>query len=81
VIGALLVTAALVTAQPTHAKVTLGPAQAEIVRTIRQVRARFIDVEGALRSAKTWSILIALRTVLEDYPGIPSRSRAGPKAT
>lgn len=50
--------------------VRLGPVQREILRAIRQPTARFLDVEGALRSAKTWTILIALRTLLEEYPGI-----------
>lgn len=51
-------------------EVRLGPVQREILRAIRQPTARFLDVEGALRSAKTWTILIAIRTLLEDYPGI-----------
>lgn len=51
-------------------EVRLGPVQRQILRTIRRAEARFIDIEGALRSAKTWTSLIALRTLLEDYPGI-----------
>jgi hypothetical protein len=54
----------------TTVEVKLGPVQREIVRAIRQPTCRFLDIEGALRSAKTWTILIAIRTLLEDYPGI-----------
>jgi len=65
---ALLMAATLT---PRVVDVRLGPVQREIVRAIRQPGPnRFVDVEGALRSAKTWSILIALRTVVEDHPGI-----------
>jgi hypothetical protein len=55
---------------PRTVEVRLGPVQREIVRTIRRADSRFDDIEGALRSAKTWTILIALRTIVEDYPGI-----------
>lgn len=55
---------------PRVVEVRLGPVQREIVRAIRSADARFLDVEGALRSAKTWTILIAIRTILQDYPGI-----------
>lgn len=55
---------------PRTVEVRLGPVQREIVRTIRRTDSRFDDIEGALRSAKTWTILIALRTLVEDYPGI-----------
>lgn len=55
---------------PRVVRVKLGPVQAEVLRAITKPNARFIDVEGALRSAKTWTILIAIRTLLEDYPGI-----------
>lgn len=51
-------------------EVKLGPVQREILRAIRSASSRFLDVEGALRSAKTWTILIAIRTLLEDYPGM-----------
>lgn len=46
--------------------VKLGPAQKQIVNATE----RFTDVEGALRSAKTWSILIKIRRQMEEYPGI-----------
>lgn len=55
---------------PRVVEVKLGPVQREIVRTIRKADQRFVDVEGALRSAKTWTVLIALRTIAEEYPGI-----------
>ncbi len=55
---------------PRVVEVRLGPVQRAIVTAIRRPDARFLDVEGALRSAKTWTILIAIRTLLEDYPGI-----------
>ena len=48
-------------------EVKLGPVQREIVRAMD----RFLDVEGALRSAKTWTILIKIRRQVEEYPGIP----------
>lgn len=47
-------------------EVKLGPKQ----RQILNASARFVDVEGALRSAKTWTILIKLRRAIEEYPGI-----------
>lgn len=65
---ALLLSAVLMA--PRVVEVKLGPKQFEIVREIRQPKHRFFDVEGALRSAKTWSILIGLRTVLEERPAI-----------
>jgi hypothetical protein len=65
---ALLLTALM--SPPRVVEVRLGPVQREIVRTLRKADSRFVDVEGALRSAKTWTILIAIRTILEDYPGI-----------
>ncbi|MGB8274116.1 MAG: hypothetical protein WCF16_02475 [Alphaproteobacteria bacterium] len=55
---------------PRVVPVRLGPVQREIVRAVSQPTHRFLDVEGALRSAKTWSILIAIRRVLEEHPGI-----------
>ena len=47
-------------------EVKLGPVHREIMRATD----RFLDVEGALRSAKTWTILIKLRRLVEEYPGI-----------
>lgn len=46
--------------------VKLGPVHREILRATD----RFVDVEGALRSAKTWTILIKIRRQLEEHPGI-----------
>lgn len=46
--------------------VKVGPVQREIFRA----SARFTDIEGAIRSSKTWTILIKLRRMVEDYPGI-----------
>jgi hypothetical protein len=59
---------------PRTVDVRLGPVHAEIVRAIRKPapNERFLDIEGALRAAKTWTILIAERTVLEEQPGIKS---------
>lgn len=51
---------------PRVVEVKLGPVQREIVRA----EERFTDVEGALRSAKTWSVLIRIRRQCEEYPGI-----------
>src|SRR3954469_3840347 len=51
---------------PKVVEVKLGPVHREIVRA----SDRFVDVEGALRSAKTWTILIKLRRDLEEYPGM-----------
>lgn len=31
---------------------------------------RFLDIEGAFRSAKTWTVLIKIRLQVEEYPGI-----------
>lgn len=67
-LAALLLVASM--SQPRVVQVKLGPVQAEVLRAITTPTARFVDVEGALRSAKTWTILIAIRTLLEDYPGI-----------
>lgn len=47
-------------------EVKVGPIHREILRA----SDRFTDVEGALRSAKTWTILIKLRRRLEEEPGI-----------
>lgn len=69
-LGALLLTATMSAPAPRTVEVKLGPVQREIVRAIRQPTSRFLAVEGALRSAKTWTILIAIRTILEDHPGI-----------
>ena len=51
---------------PRVVEVRLGPIQREIIRA----QERFVDVEGALRSAKTWSCLIKIRRQMEEYPGI-----------
>lgn len=51
---------------PRVIEVKLGPIQREIIRA----QERFVDVEGALRSAKTWSCLIKIRRQMEEYPGI-----------
>jgi len=70
-ISTLLLAVSLVVADaPRVVQVTLGPVQKAIVRAITQPQHRFVDVEGALRSAKTWSILIGIRRSLEDHPGI-----------
>ncbi len=69
-LSACLLAAAMTVSAPRVVDVRLGPVQREIVRTIRKADTRFLDVEGALRSAKTWTILIALRTIAEEYPGI-----------
>ena len=66
----LLFAVAMTAVPPKVVDVCLGPVQNVVLRTIRQAEARYLDVEGALRSAKTWTILIAIRTLLEDYPGI-----------
>ena len=47
-------------------EVKLGPVHREIMRASE----RFVDVEGALRSAKTWTILIKIRRLMEQFPGI-----------
>lgn len=52
---------------PRVVEVKLGPVQREVLRA----QDRYLDVEGALRSAKTWTILIKLRKDLEEYPGMP----------
>ena len=46
--------------------VRLGPPQASIM----EAHERFVDVEGAFRSAKTWTCLMKVRRKLEDEPGI-----------
>jgi hypothetical protein len=51
---------------PRVVDVKLGPAQREIIRATD----RYLDVEGALRSAKTWSVLIKIRRQCEEHPGI-----------
>lgn len=58
---------ALLMPEPRIVQVKLGPVQREILRATD----RFLDVEGALRSAKTWTILIKIRRQLEEHPGIP----------
>lgn len=63
---ALLFAAALGMTAPRVVEVRVGPVQREILKTTD----RFTDVEGALRSSKTWTILIKIRRQLEDYPGI-----------
>src|SRR3954470_17586383 len=68
-LAALLLVATMSTA-PRVVQVKLGPVQAEVLRAITKTSCRFLDVEGALRSAKTWTILIAIRQLLDDYPGI-----------
>lgn len=65
----LLLTLLMSAHTPNIVEVRLGPVQREVVRAIRTPAARFLDVEGALRSAKTWTILIAKRMVLEQQPG------------
>jgi hypothetical protein len=55
---------------PRVVQVKLGPVHAEILRAITRPAHRFLDVEGALRSAKTWTILIKLRRRLEEHPGM-----------
>lgn len=47
-------------------EVKVGPVQREILKASE----RFTDIEGAMRSSKTWTILIKLRRVVEDHPGI-----------
>lgn len=61
---ALFLVLALTT--PRIVDVRIGPVQKEILRATD----RFLDVEGAIRSSKTWTILIKIRRQLEDYPGI-----------
>lgn len=51
---------------PRVVEVKLGP----VHRQIMAARERFVDVEGALRSAKTWTVLLKERRMLEEYPGI-----------
>src|SRR4051812_39710493 len=65
-----LIVALTVADTPRVVQVKLGPVQKEIVRAITQPTHRFVDVEGALRSAKTWSILIGIRRQIEEYSGI-----------
>jgi hypothetical protein len=47
-------------------EVRLAPVHFDILNATE----RFVDVEGALRSAKTWTVLFKLRRLVEDYPGI-----------
>jgi hypothetical protein len=70
VLAALLLLLAATMTAPRVVEVRLGPVQREIVRAIRTPHDRFLDVEGALRSAKTWTVLIAIRSLLEDYQGM-----------
>lgn len=65
---ALLLVASM--SAPKVVQVRLGPKHADVLQAITQPTARYVDVEGALRSAKTWTILIAIRTVLEQQPGV-----------
>ena len=65
-LSALLLSVALMAQQPREVVVTLGPVHADILTNT----SRFLDVEGALRSAKTWTILIKIRRALEENPGI-----------
>lgn len=44
----------------------VGPVHREVLNATD----RFLDVEGAMRSAKTWTILLKLRRLAEEYPGI-----------
>lgn len=61
---ALLVALSMTT--PRVVEVRVGPVQREILKATD----RFLDVEGALRSSKTWTILIKIRRQLEEHPGI-----------
>lgn len=61
-----LVVATLMSQPARVVEVQLAPVHKEILRATD----RFIDVEGALRSGKTWTILIKLRRFVEEYPGI-----------
>lgn len=63
---AVLCALSLMASAPTVVQVKVGPIQREILRA----DDRFLDVEGALRSAKTWTVLIKIRRQMEDYPGI-----------
>lgn len=51
----------------TIADIRLGEAQYSIFEST----ARFLNAEGAFRSAKTWTALIKIRLQCEDYPGKP----------
>jgi hypothetical protein len=66
-LAALLLVASM---SPRVVQVRLGPVQAEVLQAITRPQHRFLDVEGALRSAKTWTILIAIRQILDEQPGI-----------
>jgi hypothetical protein len=66
----LLLALALLMPSERTVDVKVGPVQREIVRAITNPRHRFLDVEGAIRSAKTWSILIGIRRQLQEHPGI-----------
>ena len=67
-LAALLLVASM--SAPRVVQVRLGPVQAEVLHAITRPQHRFLDVEGALRSAKTWTILIAIRQLLDEQPGI-----------
>lgn len=54
------------TATATVIDVKVGPVHREILRSTE----RFLDTEGALRSAKTWTILLKIRRQLEEHPGV-----------
>ncbi len=56
----------LAVADPRVVEVKLGP----VHRQIMTATERFVDVEGALRSAKTWTILLKIRRQLEEHPGM-----------
>lgn len=62
----LFLVAFMTVAAPRVVEVKVGPVQREVLRASE----RFTDIEGAIRSSKTWTILIKLRRVIEDYPGI-----------
>lgn len=63
---ALLTCCALMPTPERVVDVKVGPVHREILRA----EDRFLDVEGALRSAKTWTVLIKFRRDVEEYPGI-----------
>ncbi len=60
--------AALLMPSPTLVKTTirLAPPHRELLTATE----RFVDAEGAIRSAKTWTALIKQRRTIEQYPGI-----------
>lgn len=65
-LAALLLNVVLMASPARQVEVRLGPVHADILAASE----RFLDVEGALRSAKTWTILIKVRRSLEEHPGI-----------